>query len=211
MERYSRLSTPPSDATKAIEAGKLKGKTDINPQWKIEAMTQEYGECGVGWWFDIIETNTVPLNDGQILLFMQVAVFTRNGERISNPVIGCGGDFIVKKNKNGLEPNDEAYKMCLTDALGNALKCLGVGATIFRGKYDTKYNRPIATEPKPIANEPKKWVGNNNGETMVLSGNGKWYPLKMLPLEKLNDIINDSKYKECHAEARVLMAEKALC
>ena len=40
MEKYNRLATPPADATKAIEAGKLKGKTDINPQWKIEAMTR---------------------------------------------------------------------------------------------------------------------------------------------------------------------------
>ena len=138
MEKYNRLATPPADATKAIEAGRLKGKTDINPQWKIEAMTKEYGECGRGWWFDIVKENVVPLNDGQILLFMQVAVFTTDGEKTSNPVIGCGGDFIVKKNKNGLEPNDEAYKMCLTDALCNALKCLGFGATVFRGKYDTK-------------------------------------------------------------------------
>ena len=63
MEKYNRLATPPADATKAIEAGRLKGKTDINPQWKIEAMTKEYGECGRGWWFDIVKENVVPLND----------------------------------------------------------------------------------------------------------------------------------------------------
>lgn len=198
MEKYNRLATPPADATKAIEAGRLKGKTDINPQWKIEAMTKEYGECGRGWWFDIVKENVVPLNDGQILLFMQVAVFTTDGEKTSNPVIGCGGDFIVKKNKNGLEPNDEAYKMCLTDALGNALKCLGVGATVFRGKYDTKYNKPA----EPI------YVRKENNCTEVLGNNNRWYSLESMSLELLNKVVNDSKYAQCHDEARRLMMKK---
>lgn len=198
MEKYNRLATPPADATKAIEAGRLKGKTDINPQWKIEAMTKEYGECGRGWWFDIVKENVVPLNDGQILLFMQVAVFTADGEKTSNPVIGCGGDFIVKKNKNGLEPNDEAYKMCLTDALGNALKCLGVGATVFRGKYDTKYNKPA----EPI------YVRKENNCTEVLGNNNRWYSLESMSLELLNKVVNDSKYAQCHDEARRLMMKK---
>lgn len=198
MEKYTRLATPPADATKAIEAGRLKGKTDINPQWKIEAMTKEYGECGRGWWFDIVKENVVPLNDGQILLFMQVAVFTADGEKTSNPVIGCGGDFIVKKNKNGLEPNDEAYKMCLTDALGNALKCLGVGATVFRGKYDTKYNKPA----EPI------YVRKENNCTEVLGNNNRWYSLESMSLELLNKVVNDSKYAQCHDEARRLMMKK---
>ena len=198
MEKYNRLATPPADATKAIEAGRLKGKTDINPQWKIEAMTKEYGECGRGWWFDIVKENVVPLNDGQILLFMQVAVFTADGEKTSNPVIGCGGDFIVKKNKNGLEPNDEAYKMCLTDALGNALKCLGVGATVFRGKYDTKYNKPA----EPI------YVRKENNCTEVLGNNNRWYSLESMSLELLNKVVNDSRYAQCHDEARRLMMKK---
>ena len=129
---------------------------------------------------------------------MQVAVFTADGEKTSNPVIGCGGDFIVKKNKNGLEPNDEAYKMCLTDALGNALKCLGVGATVFRGKYDTKYNKPA----EPI------YVRKENNCTEVLGNNNRWYSLESMSLETLNKITNDSRYSQCHDEARRLMMKK---
>lgn len=45
-ERYIKVSTPPEDALKPIVAGNLKGKTDISPQWKIEAMTETYGMCG---------------------------------------------------------------------------------------------------------------------------------------------------------------------
>ena len=139
MDRYNRLRMPPQEALKKIEVGKLKGKSDINPQWKIEAMTEVFGLCGVGWRFAVQETETVPLDSGEVLLFMKVALQTKEGEEWGSPVYGYGGDFIVQKNKNGLVPNDEAYKMCLTDALGNAMKCVGVAADVFRGIYDTKY------------------------------------------------------------------------
>lgn len=71
-----------------------------------------------------------------------------DGEGWSEPVYGCGGDFIVEKNKNGLVPNDEAYKMCLTDALGNAMKCIGVAADVYRGLWDSKYGESHRSEPQ---------------------------------------------------------------
>ena len=72
----------------------------------------------------------------------------------------------------------------------------------------TKQDVEAKTTPK---NNDEKVVGNNNGKTTVKSSNGKWYELEKLGLEQLNNIINDSKYRECHAEARKLMATKALC
>lgn len=37
-----------AEAIKA-EAGKLKGKTDINPMWRIKVLTETFGPCGEGW------------------------------------------------------------------------------------------------------------------------------------------------------------------
>lgn len=42
-DRYTAVSNPPKDALKEIEFGALRGKSDINPQWKIEAMTENMG------------------------------------------------------------------------------------------------------------------------------------------------------------------------
>lgn len=64
-ERYAKLATPPVSALKKIEAGRLKGFTDINAQWKIEAMTEVYGLCGVGWKFAVDETNIIDLPTGE--------------------------------------------------------------------------------------------------------------------------------------------------
>ena len=148
MKFYSQLAAPPAEAIKPIQGGNLKGKSDINPQWKIEAMTSVFGPCGIGWKFSIADEKTFQCGDGQILLFLTVALMYHDGEGWSEPVYGCGGDFIVEKNKNGLVPNDEAYKMCLTDALGNAMKCIGVAADVYRGLWDSKYGESHRTEPQ---------------------------------------------------------------
>lgn len=111
-------------------------------------MTSVFGPCGIGWKFNIADEKTFQCGDGQILLFLTVALMYHDGEGWSEPVYGCGGDFIVEKNKNGLVPNDEAYKMCLTDALGNAMKCIGVAADVYRGLWDSKYGESHRTEPQ---------------------------------------------------------------
>lgn len=154
MKFYSQLAAPPAEAIKPIQGGNLKGKSDINPQWKIEAMTSVFGPCGIGWKFSIADEKTFQCGDGQILLFLTVALMYHDGEGWSEPVYGCGGDFIVEKNKNGLVPNDEAYKMCLTDALGNAMKCIGVAADVYRGLWDSKYEESHGTEEQ-AAVQPK--------------------------------------------------------
>lgn len=141
MELYNKLKTPASNAVKPIIGGKLKGKSDINAQWKIEALTQVLGPCGIGWRVETVEEKTVECANGEILLFIKVALYYRNGEKWSAPIYGYGGDKIVERNKNGLVPNDEAYKMCVTDALGNAMKYLGVAADVYRGYCDSKYSR----------------------------------------------------------------------
>ena len=151
-ERYAAASHVPKRVLKTIDVGRLKGKSDINPQWKISLMTEIYGMCGIGWKFEVTEKNTVTINTGEVMLFMTVAVYTRNGDEWSDPVYGMGGDFIVKKERTGLHANDEAYKMCLTDALGNALKYIGVAADVYEQLNDTKY----AERPSAIANDKEE-------------------------------------------------------
>lgn len=48
IEIYKSLSQPPATALRQITAGNLKGKTDINPQWRYEAMTEKFGLVGIG-------------------------------------------------------------------------------------------------------------------------------------------------------------------
>lgn len=143
IELYNKVKTPPEGATSPIQGGPLNGKTNISPQWRIQALTEVYGLCGVGWKFEITNKETYTCPDGKIILFLEVALYVVDPEtgHWTEPIYGWGGDFVIDKNKNGLVANDEAYKMALTDALGNAAKCLGVAADVYMGKFDgSKYN-----------------------------------------------------------------------
>ena len=158
LEIYNALKQPPKEALREIRGGRLSGKTDINPQWRYKAMTEQFGACGIGWKYDIRGVWSEPANDGQVFAFAQVDVFIRDGDKWSDPIPGCGGSMLVEKESKGLHSSDEGYKMAITDALSVALKMLGVAADIYAGLWDgTKYRdaRPEPkTEQKPAVKQP---------------------------------------------------------
>ena len=69
MELYKQNATPPTWALKEIQAGRLKGKSDINPQWRIEALTEMFGLCGIGWKYVITKQWIEKANDDEISAF----------------------------------------------------------------------------------------------------------------------------------------------
>lgn len=151
-ENYNFLSRPPKEALRTIQAGRLKGKTDINPQWRYEAMNSVYGECGIGWKYEIVDLWTINGANEEISVQATIKVFTKENDKWSDPIWGIGGSMLVSKEKNGLYTSDEAYKMAVTDALSVALKYLGVGADIYKGLWDgSKYIRD--TEPVKLITE----------------------------------------------------------
>lgn len=149
MELYDFFCTPPNGVLKTIEYGPLKGKSDINPQWRYEVLTQKLGPCGVGWKFTVDNyfTQEIP-QTGETMLFVMVSLYIRQGDKWSDGIPAYGGDFLIKKDKNGIHGNDEAMKMAITDALGTACKYIGVAADVYRGLLngvnvgaDTKYSK----------------------------------------------------------------------
>jgi len=166
LEIWNKLKSPPKDALKVIAAGRLKGKSDINPQWRYEAMTDVFGECGKGWKYEIVKLWTEEAPEGQVFCFAQINLYTENGTgKLSgeppwnDPIPGVGGSMLIAKETAGLHANDEAFKMAITDALSVAMKMLGMAADIYRGFWDgSKYNRPVAQEEKQDTKTPyAKW------------------------------------------------------
>ena len=156
IDIYESLSRPPKYALREIQAGKLKGKTDINPQWRYEAMTEKFGLVGIGWKYEVQKLWTEAGAGNEKLAFAQVAVFVKDGDAWSEPIVGIGGSKLVQFEKGAAVSNDEGYKMAVTDAFSTALKMLGVAADIYAGRWDgTKYNDEPATLPQPPA-PPKK-------------------------------------------------------
>jgi hypothetical protein len=160
---YDRLATPPSWELKTIQAGRLKGKSDINPQWRIDAMTEVFGPCGVGWKVEPVERWTVDLPDGQIMAFQEVRLYVREDGEWSEPIYGTGGNMLYEQERNGMHANDEAFKMATTDALGTAMKFLGVAADVYAGQMDgSKYSResgPVASTAAPQSSSQRETKG----------------------------------------------------
>jgi len=140
MVLWDKVRQPPASALKTIGAGRLKGKTDINPQWRYKALTEQFGICGFGWKYEVTKLWNETLPDGQILAFANIFLYIKQ-EAWSEAIPGTGGSMLITKESTGLHASDEGYKMAITDALSVACKVLGIGADVYAGKWDgSKYS-----------------------------------------------------------------------
>lgn len=151
LEIYEACRVVPEKAKKPITGGRLNGKTDINPMWRIKKLTEMFGPCGIGWWYTIEKQWTELCEDSrEAAAFCNINLYYKWGNEVSQPIPGTGGAMFIPKEKNGLFTDDEAYKKALTDALSVACKALGIGADVYWEKDASKY------ESKPMAQEKPK-------------------------------------------------------
>ena len=163
LKIYEKVRAVPETAKKRIGAGRLKGMTDINPMWRIKVLTETFGPCGEGWYYEIEDRATYPVPNredaDEIVAVVEIDLFYKldNGEW-SKPVHGTGGSKLMTQEKNGTYVNDEAFKMALTDAISVACKALGVGADVYWNSDNTKYidQKKMTDEEKALLKEEQK-------------------------------------------------------
>ena len=140
LELYEAMRQVPQNAQKPILGGKLKGKTDINPLWRIKTLTQQFGPVGFGWNTQILE-HWVEEQGDQACMMVRIALRVCWNGQWSQPIEGVGGSMLMGKG-TGADLNDEALKMAYTDAISVACKSLGMAADIYwvadRTKYDVR-------------------------------------------------------------------------
>lgn len=160
---YEKVRHPPAEATKSFtRLGGFTG-TDINAMWRIKALTEIYGPCGIGWYVETTRQWTEQYDANHVRCFVNISLYVRDvktGEW-SKPICGTGGnvyiDKIFKKQRDNTGTplrnkgtgdylgawevviNDDCYKMAETDAFGAACKKLGVGADIYWDRDKSKY------------------------------------------------------------------------
>lgn len=145
LEYYNRLKVVPTEALRIIQSGRLKGKSDINPMWRIKTMTENFGICGIGWKYVITKQWTETFGS-EVKAYCNIDLFIKVNGEWSDAIQGTGGSSEVTMERNGTYVSDECYKMALTDALSVAMKALGVAADVYfeKGKYlidqDSKYD-----------------------------------------------------------------------
>lgn len=164
MDIYDSHRMPPKEALKPIGAGRLKGMTDINPMWRIKALTEQFGPCGIGWyyttdkqWFEQCGQETVA--------FVNITLYVKINGEWSQPISGTGGSKLGTMEKNGLYVSDEALKMATTDAISVACKQLGFAADIYWQNDRSKYTD--ATQSAQATNSRANVQTNNSGSVQT--------------------------------------------
>ena len=153
MYIYDQVRQCPQDALKPIQAGRLKGKSDINPMWRIKMLTYLFGPVGIGWYYTIDKQWLEPCGE-EVSAFCDISLYIKVDGEWSKPIQGVGGSMFAAKEKNGVYVSDEAYKMALTDAISVACKALGFAADVYWNTDSTKYNRQAA-QPTQQPRAPK--------------------------------------------------------
>ena len=126
MQIYDAVRACPGEAIRPIEAGRLKGKSDINPMWRIKALTEQFGPCGVGWKYEITEKRLEKGGGAEIAAFVDINLYIKTEEGWSEAIPGTGGSMFVAAEKNGPYTSDECFKMALTDAISVALSLIHI-------------------------------------------------------------------------------------
>lgn len=150
MSIYNALRTPPKEALLPISGGRLSGFTNINDMWRIQALTKQFGPCGVGWKMEPVSKKLEPGADGEVIAFCDINLYIKVDGEWSAPIPGTGGSKFVSKEKKGLYTDDDCFKKAMTDALSVACKELGVGADVYWKENSNKY----AGRPQPEPDKP---------------------------------------------------------
>lgn len=156
LEIYEKVRSVPDNAKKPIQAGRLKGKTDINPMWRIKVLTETFGICGFGWKYEVIEKRLEKVDSGEVAAFVDINLYIKVEGEWSEAIPGTGGSSFIAKEKAGLYVSDECFKMALTDAISVACKALGIGADVYWNADVTKYNNYYNNTPQQQYQQPQQ-------------------------------------------------------
>ena len=153
LKLYNDLKHVPPEAKKPIGAGRLKGKTDINPMWRIKMLTQHFGICGIGWKTTVEKMWIENGAGGEQTANVIIHLFIKDPETKtwSDPIVGIGGAAFIASESKGLFTDDDCYKKAYTDAISVACKALGMAADVYYEKDpDSKYASDTGTADIPF-------------------------------------------------------------
>lgn len=138
MALWNRLQRTDPKVTKPFtRPGGFRG-TQIDPTWRLQIMTEVFGPVGKGWGYEQVDWTIA-----ERMVFICVRVWYVDPETGEKCWTGpqWGGTEMVRRRRDGVEaPDDECFKMSITDALGKCLLQLGLAADVYLGQFDdSKY------------------------------------------------------------------------
>lgn len=160
---WNTLGRTSPEHTKQFKRGGGFTGTAIKPIYTEQKMTEQFGPCGIGWGFSEPQFQIVPGANNEVMVYCWLTLwFVHDGAR-SMPIPGVGGDKIIShikaneqyKRPERWESDDEAFKKAFTDAIGNAMKHIGMSADVHMGRFDdSKYVSDLRREDAETHSAP---------------------------------------------------------
>jgi hypothetical protein len=155
---WKRAFTTDPRAVKPITGKQYRGNSP-KPYWIVERMTDEFGPCGIGWGFTILNERMERLTETDIL-HVAVVRFWYVLEDKRGEFEQIGQTRAVYKTKDGhMMIDEDAPKKSVTDAMVKCASYLGFAGDIFSGMWDdSKYVQWAGEEWErrySAENEPK--------------------------------------------------------
>jgi hypothetical protein len=88
LKIYNAVRECPKEALKPISAGRLKGKSDINPMWRIKKLTELYGPAGIGWYYEIVKQWLETGANNEISAFCNINLYIKSQRRMEQAYTG---------------------------------------------------------------------------------------------------------------------------
>jgi len=187
LEFWDKYKSVPDNALKEFNNGKFSG-TDINTIWRMRCLTETFGMCGIGWYYEIKRLWTEQV-ESDVFAFAEIELYVKVDNEWSKGISGTGGNKLARATSSGkVSTSDEAYKMAVTDAFGVACRNLGIGADVYWANDKTKYTQ----EQEPLKQE---LVDEANRLKIELSKVAMYYKktVACLTNEELAEAINKKK------------------
>lgn len=163
-ELWNRVCRTDPAAVKPITGKQYQGNSP-KPYWIVERLTEEFGPCGIGWGFNILNERMERLTEHEILHVAVVRFWfmldSKRGELEQIGQTKC----VYEKSKGGLMVDEDAPKKSVTDALVKCASYLGFAGDIFSGRWDdSKYVESVREEydakRKQDNPERAKWLAD---------------------------------------------------
>jgi hypothetical protein len=132
---WERAFTTDPQAVKPITGKQYNGNSP-KPYWIVERLTDEFGPCGIGWGFSILNERFERFSDTDTLHVAVVKFwYELEGKRGELEQVGqtkatyttSKGTFLI---------DEDAPKKSVTDALVKCASYLGFAGDIFSGRWD---------------------------------------------------------------------------
>jgi hypothetical protein len=151
---WGRAFTTDPKAVKPITGKQYSGNSP-KPYWIVERLTDEFGPCGIGWGFNILNERFERFSDTDTLHIASVRFwYVLDGQRGELEQIGqTKSSYTTGAGKFMLD--EDAPKKSVTDALVKCASYLGFAGDIFSGRWD---------DSKYVAEAAKEWTERKQQE-----------------------------------------------